>query len=716
MKRGAWRVAFIALAALAPFLPMLVRGEVPDFRDHRDYFVPMREATAGALRGLELPLWNSLSGSGEPWLANPQTGVFYPPAWLMALLPFKTGYAIFLALHLAIAGIGWRRLMLRWTGDGVATLSACALLLSGPILSLLELSTVLATLAWIPLLLAFALEPRASGSIVRDAVTIALCFLGGEPLLAAVGALLYASARLARERRASLRPVSLVAALAFLLTAAQLLPFVESLQGSDRANGLDRASALAQSMAPLDWLRIPLSPFAPGAASVTLTSQRFLPSLYVVPVIALLPIVLPLLWRRERVPRRACGGWLILFAVSAFISAGSSLAVTERVYLMLGLEVNRYPVKFALFGVLALVALGTICLDRLLECTKEEAPWGAAVIAIAALLPLLLAFGARWNAALLLGAWVVAIAVVVVAKPTRAWALPLLALAVCADSMHSSQFLLKSQPLPLSVMPHDSLLSRERKVVRLEQLDRRSGAVASSASRGAWLGGYLNLRNSQYDAMTAAPVIDARYERLLDYALARPRIDILDFLGAGYLLTTRRIDVPGYREIGATDGVRVYERAAALSPVTIWENHVSQGDRAAAFESLFSESWSAAKQIVVTGNAPARPSDAVDGTVGRTRVVATTWSSLRADVESPRGGVAVVSQRDAPGWSVAVDGAEAQPLLVDGLFRGVAVPVGRHTVEWRYAPRSLAIGALLSVTGVAIAVITIFRRRRRKSA
>jgi len=723
MRRGAWRVAFIALAALAPFVPMLVRGEVPGFRDHRDYFVPMREATAGALRGLELPLWNSLSGSGEPWLANPQTGVFYPPAWLMALLPFKAGYAFFLAFHLAIAGIGWRRLMLRWSGDGVATLSACALVLSGPILSLLELSTVLATLAWVPLLLAFALESDRDESIVRDSVTIALCFLGGEPLLALIGALLYAATRLVRGGRASLRPVMLVGSLSFLLAAAQLLPFVESLQGSDRAKGLDRASALAQSMAPIDWLRIPLSPFAPGAASVALASQQFLPSLYVVPVIALLPIVLPLLWRRGRVPRRACGGWLLMFAASAFISAGSSLAVAERVYLLLGLEVSRYPVKFALFGVLALVALGTICLDRLLGCSKEEAPWGAAVIAIAASLPFLLAVGAWRNASLLLVAWVVAIVVVVVAKPSRAWALPLLAIAVCADSIHSSRFLLVSEPLSRSVMPHASLLDKERKVARLEQLDRRSGAIASRASREAWLGGYLNLRNRQYDAMTAAPVVDARYQRLLDYALARPRIDILDFLGAGYLLTTRRIEVPGYREIATTRGVRIYGRAAALPLVTVWENHVEQRDRATAFESLFSESWSASKQIVVTGDAPApsgvtppRPDDATEGPVGRSRVVATTWRSLRAEVESPRGGVVVVSQREAPGWRVAVDGADAAPLLVDGLFRGVAVPAGRHTVEWRYAPRAFALGALLSVTGVTIVLITIFRRRRHQSA
>jgi hypothetical protein len=340
---------------------------------------------------------------------------------------------------------------------------------------------------------------------------------------------------------------------------------------------------------------------------------------------------------------------------------------------------------------------------------------GAAANAAAALIPLILSAPGR-NATILLAAWTLATAFLIVARPSRAWALPILAIVICADSIHASRFLLGTEPLPRAVAPHDSMLSKERKVVRLEQLDRRVDPAAVRASREAWLGGYLNLRNAQYDAMTGAPVIDERYQRLLDYALSRPRIDILDFLGAGYLLTTRRIAAPGYREIGARDGVRVYERDAALPLVTVWEDHATESDPVAAFESLFSESWSATRRIVVTGSAPPRRADAASGPAGGGRIVETTWRSMRAEVESPRGGIAVVTQRDAPGWRVEVDGAPAEPLLVDGLFRGVAVDSGRHTVEWRYAPRPFAIGALLSVTGVTIASIGHFRRRRARRA
>src|SRR4051812_21889420 len=96
----------IAVVALLLFSKPLVLGHVPTFRDHSDYFQPLRWFTADELRHGRLPLWNAYSASGEPWLANPQTGVFYPPAWLFVVLPFATAYVLFLALHVMLVGWG----------------------------------------------------------------------------------------------------------------------------------------------------------------------------------------------------------------------------------------------------------------------------------------------------------------------------------------------------------------------------------------------------------------------------------------------------------------------------------------------------------------------------------------------------------------------------------------------------------------------------------
>src|SRR5213596_23940 len=110
----------IAIVSLLAFARPLLRNEVPPFRDHSDYFQPLRWFTAQELRQGRLPLWNVYNASGERWLANPQTGIFYPPAWLFLALPFATAYTLFLALHVMLAGCGAFLFFIRFASNGAA--------------------------------------------------------------------------------------------------------------------------------------------------------------------------------------------------------------------------------------------------------------------------------------------------------------------------------------------------------------------------------------------------------------------------------------------------------------------------------------------------------------------------------------------------------------------------------------------------------------------
>nr|MDP9360860.1 hypothetical protein [Acidobacteriota bacterium] len=211
--------AAITLVALVVFARPLLRNEVFSFRDHGDYFQPLRWFTATELRHGRLPLWNAYSASGEPWLANPQTGVFYPPTWLFLVLPFATAYTLYLLLHVVLLGCGAYLLFARLTRPGGAALAAAlALTFCGPSMSLLDVSNNLTTFAWIPLIVWCAL---AGVSARASAVAIAMSFLAGEPFFAAVGALLFAVAR-----RRGARDLIDVALTSFALSSIQLLPFL----------------------------------------------------------------------------------------------------------------------------------------------------------------------------------------------------------------------------------------------------------------------------------------------------------------------------------------------------------------------------------------------------------------------------------------------------------------------------------------------------------
>jgi hypothetical protein len=60
-------------------------------------------------------------------------------------------------------------------------------------------------------------------------------------------------------------------------------------------------------------------------------------------------------------------------------------------------------------------------------------------------------------------------------------------------------------------------------------------------------------------------------------------------------------------------------------------------------------------------------------------------------------GFAVVSSTPAPGWSVAIDGADTDWLVADVLRRAVPIEPGRHDVHWTYQTPGLRIGAILAL-------------------
>ena len=332
LQRHRFPFAILLLLATTLFLPALLRREVFTLRDHFDYFQPLRWFTAQELLAGNLPLWNPWSASGEPWMANPQTGVFYPPTWLFLVLPFETAFMLFLLLHLVILGIGAYLLFARTASPGAALIGAVAMMFSGPVLSLMDVQNNLATLAWVPLALWCACE----GAWRRGALVLALAFLGGEPFFAALAALLYAVTR----RRIDVLWTGIAA---FGIAAVQLLPFLEFVASSDRAGGMEDALILRDSMPLAAWLHVIL-PLG------WTTAQQFIPVLYagvLVVVLALLGI------------RRNTLGWVALLAFAIVVAAGPGLLT------QLPLTLFRYPARLVPFGVLALTALAAKGWDRI---------------------------------------------------------------------------------------------------------------------------------------------------------------------------------------------------------------------------------------------------------------------------------------------------------------------------------------------------------------
>jgi hypothetical protein len=585
MKRHAGAAAMIVVAALAVFAPALWYGEVFTFRDHADYFQPLRYFTTEQLRAGHLPLWNPYNASGEPWLANPQTGVFYPPAWVFLIVPFARAYTLYLLFHSLLLGTGAYVLFVRRASRAAALTGAVALMLSGPVLSLLDVQNNFTTFAWVPWILWRAGEDRERPRPLMAGALLALAFLAGEPFYAAVAALLYVVV----VRR--VRLIAIAGAFAVALSAIQLFPFIEMLAGSNRTGGFDARDILRASMPLREWARLAIPPRFTHASSQTFIfvpyAGAFLIALAIAGVVVL---ARKSEWRRVLAPVSG-------IVVVAFVASGPAWVANVPLTLF------RYPARVVPFGVLTIASLAVVGWEALRR---------KSVIVDAVLI-----------------------------------------IAMAADLLVATRPLRTIAPFTPARIPYDASIGRDRKVVQAyRDVSLRGG------SRGAWISGYLNLFEHRFAALTASPVTSRRYLDL--YYDALDHISTLRDLGAGWVLTDAALQPPFVRVAGS-GRVNVYRFDGAL---------------------------------------PMAYLIARDGSIVAARALAFDTSHALVEVDTATPGTLVVTQNDAAGWHVRVDGRAAKPLRVFGTFRAVEIAAGKHEVEWRYRPISVVVGAVVTFTAL----------------
>jgi prepilin-type N-terminal cleavage/methylation domain-containing protein len=76
----------------------------------------------------------------------------------------------------------------------------------------------------------------------------------------------------------------------------------------------------------------------------------------------------------------------------------------------------------------------------------------------------------------------------------------------------------------------------------------------------------------------------------------------------------------------------------------------------------------------------------------------------------PREGLLVLRDSYDESWRAEADGQPAQIVRVNGRYRGVALPPGRHVIRFSYRPRDLMTGLIIAVTTGLVMVLWRFAR------
>ncbi len=516
-----WPEAVAALPGLLLAVTSLT-GFAPAARDLPTYFEPLRLRTANVLTAGRSPWWNPDTGSGEPFFANPQTGVLYPPAWLATAMPAARALGVEVGLHLALLGAGVGRLARR-LGAGSWPSAACGLAaaLAGPVAGAAGVLNNLDTLAWLPWLWAAA----HAGAFPAVALCAAAAWLGGEPQLAVIGCGL---AFVLAPRRRTLGALTLAAGLA----SVQVVPFAAWVAGGDRGPGTATEEVAGGTLAPREWPSLAFAMQAPPAGP-----DRFV----VHPTMALWVLALgavAALDRRAAVRRMAVAGWALLaVALVAGLGWGQDLWAT----LTLGLV--RFPTRLLLPAAVLLAPAAAAALGTRAASLRGAAALvlGFAIAGIAVRAPL---------PGVMVGALSAGLAVT---PPLAAPAAVVGALALTPVALEALQ--LKREPATATpCLGAQAAGARVYAVApSLAQLEWAAGRTERSRALGL---GYTPLSDGRRHARSFGPVISGSLCEHLAQADRGPASRWwLDALGADRVVAHHPL--AGFEEVCREDGLHV---------------------------------------------------------------------------------------------------------------------------------------------------------------
>jgi hypothetical protein len=727
------KVVAVAIGLTLLFWWPLARGGGLVGGDTYRYFLPQKVVYAELLRQHELPLWNSWVGFGYPILGESQTGVFYPPnVVLYALLPVNTAYNANFLLHYVLAFVfTWmfaRAIGLEVWGSGLAAL----VYTFGWFPPRSGLEWAILTGAWFPAALWCCerfLQTRRARFALGLSVILCVQLLAGHFNLAFLTVLTlaaYVPLRLffanrdlpaeSHSRTKSLCGCSLAAvAAAGVLAAVQIAPTWQLMRLSQRVEqGPDhnlRSGAipvwyLSQMVRPSYWYALGTKRQAALDAAQNDLGGRTNPveaHLFV----GLVPLALALAWiviavrGRDRLSLAwaALGTFALIYATGRLVPIGEHLP---------GFSYFSAPGRYGLITTLAAGLLAGQGLDWLRKTDSLVLQVGVLIAFVWAMYTGLMLTGEAQYvhesngtpnpfkfgdvsitdgmvSVLLLGG-VLAVLVAWLGRFLARGSTQRLAvdggrwaLTACAFAAPTLEFWLVSRIVTDSDLVDDPPIQHLEESPVRRILSGWNGGTARLLSPSANLPSVLGAAVTP-PYLTFAPVA------YFDPSLTMPPDDPVPIPLGGEAPTRTQID--WLRRAGVTH-VLSFEPLPGRLVTPVWQGVDPLLNPALArFEKpLFLSELKESRGRVAWAYSS-------EGQLARI----TDYQPNRVAIEarSPVGGRLILTDLVYPEWTVTVDGAAAEPQLVEGQFRGVDLTAGAHTVVWSYQPRVVYWGMFVS--------------------
>jgi hypothetical protein len=668
----------------------------PDFIfpwDFRAVHVPLATLIANSFRRGEFPLWDPYTYCGMPIFANIQAALFYPPVLAATAAGAIFGdhvlpklLAICVVLQIAFAGLCAFELMRKldvrpaaaWIGASVYELG-CFFAAQAEHMGAMQGAV------WLPLiwLCVFELRNFKRRWLALLALALAMTVFAGLPqvALAAFSSAICLAILLAvlLPSGAGLRPawrlpaLTLLASLwALLLSAVQFLPTAELTNNSVakyRSEWLGTGGgippgALLSLIIPNYWNVFDPSKFH-GPTDLTFL---FLYSSLLGLALALGSILMsPIFWKPGPWARVFAG----LFAIFTLAMLGDKTALGRAVLaaLPVQLRIGIHPeFLFCVFS-LSLAVLAGLGAERLIPNPRLQIAAGIIIVC-----DLILVSSGR--------------------------------------PMNQNSTKLEPGITHDSVDGNPEILARLREITgRLRQLN--NGPVppyrydTSPGVSFLWSGSgpVVGIPTaSGCDPLAPERTIEARRAFASGprwgtcYQVENPRSPILSLMNVRALLSLTDLEAPNLHLAAQSGGYKIYQNTAVLERFFFVKRMTAVDNLAQAAAIVQSPDFRPSEDAIVEAPGERFETPTSESSV---RVLSYAPSFLRLRTVASAPAFLVAAESYYPGWEASIDGTPVRIYPTDAAFRGVIIPAGKHTVDFRFVPRTLYRSAALSVVALA---------------
>jgi hypothetical protein len=205
-------------------------------------------------------------------------------------------------------------------------------------------------------------------------------------------------------------------------------------------------------------------------------------------------------------------------------------------------------------------------------------------------------------------------------------------------------------------------------------------------------------------------------------------VRVMSVLGARWLVGDPEVTPPSIADgalrpmklVYSGSDAAIYENRNAVPRTFVAAAIRSAAGEAATRAALVAPDFDPRREVVLERDEleVGLPSTPPGHPIGRVQIADEQNAQVTLQATLARRGLVVLADNFGDGWTVTVDGAPAQALLVDDVLRGVVVGPGSHRIVWSYAVPGLRLGIALTIVALLVGgggVAVLVARRRRLS-